>query len=690
MKKSKKTEYLLAVLLGVPLGLLISTLIQLYQGEGFILDMLLEHSGHKDVSTELHSAVLDSDLEKTKELLNRGFDPGAKDEKGLTPLHIAAMIGDISVAELLVENTSDLDIRERRHGMTPYYLAKVTGHDEIAELLEQCGADISIPDDYTQTPEEAAAVFREKETHELVSAASGNTPFDHRAIVLLAYVGRNELGLAYKRGVRDAFVVEDGNLVITAAHCVTDFIQEYENGSLVRPLAISSFYGNLYETEIVAIDKDADLAALRPEWTHHVSFDLGTEEELLNSEDLLIAGYPPPQTEEDTLVFQREPYYERLRFLKPLSLHSEDDAEALLMVGAKYVGKGWSGSPVIIPESGHVVGAHCKHRLWKFKDQLILHNAMGGGIHSLESLVEKANITRAVDVATIKQNPPEDAEEAFFLILDIFEAHNNRKLVPAVEKAQELVRLRPDSAQAHSLLAWSADAAEAEKQEKERMQEIAKSSYKNSLEIEPDNAYTRTFYAAFLAGIQQKDEGIVELENAAKIDPSIRYTRLLQMDLLIEGNPAQAVELGRRLTETTPGFAKYWFKLAQALQKIGEYDEAVETVRTGIEKHPKRMHRGPLAEALAKAGRIEEAEERYNEILEGHDCSWCWLAYAKFLIEYRPERTDDAAEALDKAEEFNKKKQLVDPADIEKWRQKLDKAKAIPDDSDPAKPEKLN
>ena len=194
MKQSKKDEYILAILLGVPLGIAISALIQFYQGEGFILDMLRGDSAPKYVSTELHSAVLDSDLEKTEELLDKGFDPTARDEKGLTPLHIAAMTGGISVAELLVENASDLDIRERRHGMTPYYLAKVTGHDEIAELFEDRGADTSIPDNYTQTPEEAAAVFREKETQELVSAASENppAPFDHRAIILLVWMGRNE------------------------------------------------------------------------------------------------------------------------------------------------------------------------------------------------------------------------------------------------------------------------------------------------------------------------------------------------------------------------------------------------------------------------------------------------------------------------------------------------------------------
>ncbi|MFZ8809680.1 MAG: ankyrin repeat domain-containing protein, partial [Pyrobaculum sp.] len=40
--------------------------------------------------TDLHKAALAGDAERVKELLKKGTNPNTKDEKGRTPLHMAA------------------------------------------------------------------------------------------------------------------------------------------------------------------------------------------------------------------------------------------------------------------------------------------------------------------------------------------------------------------------------------------------------------------------------------------------------------------------------------------------------------------------------------------------------------------------------------------------------------------------
>ena len=62
--------------------------------------------------------------------------------EGVTPLHYAAVYGDIAVARLLIGHNATVNAVES-HGITPLYSAAQGGHKEVVELLLANGADVN-------------------------------------------------------------------------------------------------------------------------------------------------------------------------------------------------------------------------------------------------------------------------------------------------------------------------------------------------------------------------------------------------------------------------------------------------------------------------------------------------------------------------------------------------------------------
>jgi uncharacterized protein len=97
-----------------------------------------------DVSTQsanpqrvapVHAAAAVGDLASLRLLLERGADPGARQQAGFTPLHAAASHGDVAMAELLLDYGASPDA-VTADGMTVADVARKYGQVSFADWLE--------------------------------------------------------------------------------------------------------------------------------------------------------------------------------------------------------------------------------------------------------------------------------------------------------------------------------------------------------------------------------------------------------------------------------------------------------------------------------------------------------------------------------------------------------------------------
>ena len=89
-------------------------------------------------------------------LLAAGARVTATDASGATPLHWAALHGDLEFARLLLEHGADIQAREPGEGMTPLHVAAAGGDTDLVKLLLERGADAGARDRAGRRPLDVA------------------------------------------------------------------------------------------------------------------------------------------------------------------------------------------------------------------------------------------------------------------------------------------------------------------------------------------------------------------------------------------------------------------------------------------------------------------------------------------------------------------------------------------------------
>ena len=109
-----------------------------------IADLLRKHgaktSAELHAEESIHEAVRYGVIEAVKQHIAAGTDVNIKNDGGWAPLHIA---DNKEIAELLISNGADVNVKDKYAGTTPLMGAAQWGHKEIVELLISKGADVN-------------------------------------------------------------------------------------------------------------------------------------------------------------------------------------------------------------------------------------------------------------------------------------------------------------------------------------------------------------------------------------------------------------------------------------------------------------------------------------------------------------------------------------------------------------------
>jgi len=87
-----------------------------------------------EVLTDLHNSLPDYFVDAVRFLLDHGADLDAKDNNGLTPLHVLSQYGNIKATRLLLEHGARVDALDNDQ-LSPLHFASRTGNAEVAHLL---------------------------------------------------------------------------------------------------------------------------------------------------------------------------------------------------------------------------------------------------------------------------------------------------------------------------------------------------------------------------------------------------------------------------------------------------------------------------------------------------------------------------------------------------------------------------
>jgi ankyrin repeat protein/beta-lactamase regulating signal transducer with metallopeptidase domain len=168
---------------------------------GMQLDMSMSY-GRKEVlellrpGDPIHDTAKTGDLAKVKAMLKDNPDLiSSKDSEGKTPLHVAALMGRKSVAELLLAKGSDVNAKNN-NGETPLHVAAMEGYKDLVEVLAASKADVNAKANDGSTPLHVAAQNGNKNVAEVLLANKADVNDKNR-------IGHTPLHEAVTKGNQD-------------------------------------------------------------------------------------------------------------------------------------------------------------------------------------------------------------------------------------------------------------------------------------------------------------------------------------------------------------------------------------------------------------------------------------------------------------------------------------------------------
>ena len=481
---------------------------------------------------------------------------------------------------------------------------------------------------------------------EVVLLAETSTSIEPKDALVLVIM-RSFMG----RRAGNGFVIGNGRLVVTAHHLVFEKSEQgrHEMSGLV--FVASPYLGDGAEARIVAADEELDLAVLEIPWKGHPALRLVDEAGLLSAERLVVTGIP--ETIRSIGPGAHEP------LLESLDGQTEELAIDFVAVrrqiprfislsGIGKLGDGWSGSPMLLPDSD--IAAGCFTVLQIEGGERV--GSRGPAVTQVRRLLKQGGREQSLMPSDSHLPQCEDGMDAFILLAQAYHHFLHDQYGWASDRIEKYIRLRPKSS-----FGYTQSAMIAEKQERF---DLAEQHHQKALELNPEGMGSRFYYAQFLSS-QQPDKALEIFQGIWHLDQLKPAVALLMFNILVERNQFQrAGELLNEALKLNPGNAYLWMSLGGCQYKSDKLDEAIANYTKAVELLPERgPFRGQLAHLLEQTGRLDEAEKHFRELLNiepDNPVVHLWLA--QFLAKHRPEATDEALREAQTALELPPRKGL--------------------------------
>ncbi len=184
-------------------------------------------------------------------------------------------------------------------------------------------------------------------------------------------------------------------------------------------------------------------------------------------------------------------------------------------------------------------------------------------------------------------------------------------LAAARDAARRAVELDDTLAEAHAALGFALLAHKTQ-------WDTARVHYLRALELNPNYATARVWYAGQLAMEGRFDEADAEMRRACELDPLNPFNAYNRVWYLYQARRyEESISQCRSLIRSEPRYGPAYFVLGWTLRRVGAYTEAIAAARKAIEHAGPSPHNlAALAAAYAEAGRTEEARGVLTELNE--------------------------------------------------------------------------
>ena len=440
------------------------------------------------------------------------------------------------------------------------------------------------------------------------------------------------------RRAGNGFVIGDGSLVVTAHHLVFEESEQGRHKMAGLVSVISPYLGDGCEAEIIAANKKLDLAILKMPWKGHPALKLVDESGLSSIERVVILGMP------GIIRSLGTGFHEPL--LQSFEVQRENLAVDFVAVRRQIprfislsevgqLGHGWSGSPMLLPDSSVVAG--CFTTLHRTAGEGLKRlSATGPAVTQVRHLLERNKWEKYLIPSNTSVSRPEDGFDAFLLYTQALRYYKNDEYESASESIKKFIDLRPESLIGYALAASNA--------EKNKKFDLAEQYYQKALKLNPEGTILKILYAQFLSD-RQPDRALEILQSLWQLGKLKHTVALLMSNILSErGEYQRCTELLSDAVKVNPENAYLWLSLGGCHYHLGEHDEAIAHMTKAVELLPERgPFRGQLARLLENAGKLDEAQKHFRELLNiepDNPVVHFWLA--EFLSRHRPQAKEEA------------------------------------------------